>query len=189
MSTQLVRRKGTMLDQLNKASEEYVRAREAFDAARVEYDVAREKFASVRRLAANVLSGSEWWHWRFTHDSVQFTGLKIGEAIVEALEGHAYASAWKHYEKNEPYRPAMTLEQLQDTLERGGFEFRSTAALREVNAALMNLPKVERAGASGYRVKNHDEILKVMKPKPELAPEPVMEAPIYAKQDDDDVPF
>ena len=184
--TPVIRRKGVMLEQLNKASEEYVATREAFDAARIEYDVAREKFASVRRLAGNVLGPSDWWSWRFTHDTVQFTGLKIGEAIVEALQGHAYSSAWKHYHRKEPYRPTMTLEQLQETIERGGLEFRSGAPLREVNAALMNLPRVERVGV-GYRVKDYEEILKAMKPAPE--PEPVMEMPIYAADSDNEKEF
>lgn len=195
------RRVEVMFSQLDKTSEEYIGAKDAFDAARVEYEIAREKFASVRRLASGVLSPTDWWTWRIEHEAVQYTGLKIGEAIIEALEGYAYSAAYKHWESGAPYAPSMSLEQLQETIERGGFEFRSTTALREVNGALLNLDRIERLTSGRYRVKDADDILKSMKPAKAETPKgmttvtvpmgmtPVTLPNLKSESDDDDVPF
>jgi hypothetical protein len=203
-----LRRVDTMLTQLNQSSEEYATAREEFDSARIEFEVKREKFATVRRLAQAVLSSADWWHWRAEHENVQFTGLKIGEAIAEALENHAYGRAFLYHQQKStaPFRPTLTLEQLQEAMERGGFEFRTTTPLREVNAALINLEGVRRE-ADGYMATNADEILKLMAPDPkpqpprhtppvpiwetdEVAPEPDPQDWQPVEIDDkDDVPF
>ncbi len=150
MATPLLKRVETMKVQLNQVSEEYLAIKERFDEARVTYEVAREKFASVRRLALNVLSSQDWWTWRSQHKSVQYTGLKLGEAIANLLENHAYDVAANYWtavarkEKKAEYLPMMGLERIQETLEHGGFEFRTSTPLREVNAALINAPEVEK---------------------------------------------
>ena len=166
MATQTLRRVEAMLEELNKTVVDYSQAKEQYDTARIAYEVAREKFASVRRLATAVLSRSDWWTWRTEHEIVQYTGLKIGEAIVEALYDCAYTSAWGHHHKNKPYEPAMTLEELQESMERGGFEFRTTAPLREVNAALIQFVRDERVVKEGrnYRLADSDEVLATMAP-------------------------
>jgi hypothetical protein len=165
-----LRRVDTMVEQLDRTADEYSAAREEFDAARVRYEVARDKFASVRRLAINVLSTQDWWNWRNSHESVQYTGLKLGEAISDALENHAYDAAVQYWTarahaargNNKPeYSPVMPLERIQETLERGGFEFRTTTPLREVNAALINAPTVKKE-KHGFKAARADEVLQEM---------------------------
>jgi hypothetical protein len=127
----------------------------------------------------------DWYIWRMEHERVQFTGLKIGEAISDLLESFAYNRAseyWARASKGErqTYNPAMGLEQIQEELEKGGYEFRSTSALREVNASLINSLDV-RKERHFFKHARADEILKEMRPN-----EADSDAP---KQDDDDVPF
>jgi len=160
-----------MLSQLDKASKEYVVAKEEFDAARVSYEVARETFTRVRQLARAILSNDDWWHWAATHSSVQYTGLKIGDAIIEALENRAFDAAldyWSSQGSREFY-PALTLEALQEEMERGGFEFRSSAPLREVNAALINLDPVQvikDKNHKTYTLGDANKILEFCRPDP-----------------------
>ena len=42
--------------------------------------------------------------------------------------------------------PEASLTQIQEALDRGGFEFRTSTPLREVNAALINLVGVKKDG-------------------------------------------
>jgi len=195
MATQRLRRVDAMEDQLNKTGDEFRRAKENYDAARVDYEAAREKFLVVRRLALGVLSKEDWYSWRMSRTNVQYTGLKIGEAIIEALETHAVESAREHFYKkdNPPFRPVMSLEEIQEAMERGGFEFRTTTPLREVNAALINLDGVKKE-AHGYKSALAEEILKMMKPRGDDKAEALAFATEVVnseakKNDDDELPF
>lgn len=165
-ATPLLRRVETMKAQLNQASQEYLAAKEQYDEARVTYEVAREKFASVRRLAFNVLSSRDWWGWRGANESVQYTGLKLGDAILFVLESYAYERTtpyWTAIARGEKaiYRPGMTIDSIQEALERGGFEFRTSTPKREVNAALINTTSVKKEKGLFSSVRA-DEILKEM---------------------------
>jgi len=197
------RRIAAMLAQLDQTSEEYIIAKDAFDSARIEYEAAKEKFASMRRLAISVLSRDDWYRWRAEHENVQYSGLKIGDAIAEVLETRAMDSASEHWKSDckTPYRPAMSLDAIQETLERGGFEFRSATPLREVNAAVINLDRAKKDG-QGYKYSRSDEVLGWFRPKPKQA-EPLDGPPpppedesfwetdqtIPPPQEDDNVPF
>jgi len=195
MATPLLRRVETMKTQLDQVSEEYLNAKEYFDEARVTYEVAREKFASVRRLAVNVLSPQDWYSWRSAHQSVQYTGLKLGDAIEFVLEGRAYEAAQAYWQEiarkgKSGYRPAMTLDQIQEALERGGFEFRSTTPRREVNAALINATTVKKE-KGWFTALRADEILKEMDFVKAIEHSRIEEEKALAAKmtNDDDVPF
>jgi hypothetical protein len=153
-----------MLEELHTAGDEYGLGREQFETSKIRFDAARERFAGVRRLAATVLSPADWWMWRTAHRNVRYAGLKIGEAIVRALEDYAFDAALRHLSAGAPFDPAMTREEIAATLEEGGFEFRSSAVLREVNAALIHLPNIHRRGKNRYEPKGADKILEVARP-------------------------
>ena len=165
VATTKLRRIAAMLAQLDQTSAEYIAAKDEFDSARVGYEVAREKFASVRRIAKDALSKHEWQFWLLEHANVQYSGLKIGEAIIQALESYAWTAASRFHGKEQTvpiFDPSMTLEHLQRALEYGGFEFRTTTPLREVNAGLMNLAEVTKE-ENGYKHKDADTILETAK--------------------------
>lgn len=178
-----------MLEQLDETSENYIEARDEFDAARVNYEVAREKFASVRRIALEVLSHEDWLHWIAGNSRVQYTGVKIGDAILEALDLRAFVAARDHFENKVPFEPGMTLQELQEAIERGGFEFRSTMPLREVNAALINLDRT-RIAKKGvrFRLARAEKYLEQLRP---VDWEAVSGGPteLDLKPGPDDVPF
>ncbi len=164
-----LRRVESMLEQLDRTVAEYITAKDQFDSTRIAYEVAREKFAGVRRLAASVLSSTDWWSWRYDHANVRYTGLKISDAIVEALQDRAFTAAEIHHNSGgkKPYQPGMNLEELQDAMERGGFEFRTATPLREVNAALIQLDRTRVTKDEKmrlYRLADADEILEMLRP-------------------------
>jgi hypothetical protein len=193
MGTPLLRRVETMKAQLDLVSAEYLEAKEQFDVARVNYEVAREKFSGVRRLAMSVQSNNDWYKWRHDHQGVQYSGLRLGEAIADVLENRAYEAAaeyWKIKATDEParYFPLLSLERIQENLERGGFEFRTATPLREVNAALINAPaETIKKEKHGFLAARADEILKEMDWVYALEVEKAA-AKIEPKPDDD-VPF
>lgn len=187
-----LRRIEAMKAELEHASNEYLGVKANFDEARVAYEVAREKFAAVRRLAMNVMTAMDWYFWRVEHEPVQYTGLKLGEAIPDLLETHAFRMAGEYWDKTisgQPatYAPFMSLERIQEALERGGFEFKSASALREVNAALINAPDTKKVRNMFSHVRA-DAILNDMKPDPG-PPDPPEPEPDAVPENEEEVPF
>lgn len=137
-----------MFSELKTASEEYSAAKEQLDAGRIRFEAARERFLGIRRLAADVLSEDDWLVWKATHERVKYVGLKIGDAIMQALRDRALNAAEVFHDSDgrTPFMPETSLNQIQEALEHGGFEFRTSTPLREVNAALINLVGVKKDG-------------------------------------------
>ena len=147
-----------ILAELEKTSAEYRDAIRNLQRVRGQFEAAREKFTGIRRLASEMLTSYDWYQWREKHPSVRYAGMSIGEAVLEALEGHAYASAFRHVVHEEEFSPDYTMQELLPALESGGFDFQTATPLRELNAALINLKGVEKRGTD-FRVSNADEIL------------------------------
>ncbi len=164
--------------ELEKTAREYTEAKESFEQERVEFEAAREKFAGVRRLASEMLTSQDWHIWRQNHESVKFAAMPIGEAIIEVLRDYAYGAAVDFLtssdnQDDQEFSPNLTTEKIVETLEAGGFEFRTTSPLREVNAALIKLDGVTKLELGGYQVANTGEILEMMRSF--IAEEPVEE--------------
>lgn len=146
-------------EELEKTSTEYIATRQKFERIRVEYEAARERFAGVRRLASEMLTTRDSWFWKSKHPNIHYVGMTIGDAIVRVLEDRAYDSAFEHARNpKHVFLPVMSIHQLLGTLESGGFEFQTTAPLREVNAALINLKGVSKT-ARGFKVSDAEQIL------------------------------
>lgn len=147
--------------ELDRAAEDYVEAKNEFEGARVRFGVARERFASIKRLAAAMLPSWEFYEWQGNHPNVQYAASPIGEAILSVLQGTAYSRALQHLEKKKgAYWPWMSMDSIIDTLESGGFDFRTTTPAREVNAALIRLEGVRKHEKKGvYAIENAGEIL------------------------------
>jgi hypothetical protein len=145
--------------ELEKSSIEYLAAKQKFEASRVEFAAAQERFTGIRRLASEMLTTRDWWMWVAKHPSIQYVGMTIGDAILRVLENRAYESAFKHAQNPQNvFLPVMTMNQLVETLEVGGFEFQTTTPLREVNAALINLKGVTKT-PRGPKISDADRIL------------------------------
>ena len=152
-----------ILDELSRATHEYVEVKHTFDQARGQFEIAREKFGTVKRLAAEMLPWLEWSFWQEEHPDVKFAGIPIGEAILAALRDHALKVAYEHVNHpSENFVPEMTPDLLVEALESGGFEFRSATPLREINAAVINRKGIIKR-ASGYRIEDADQILELIK--------------------------
>jgi len=147
-----------ILVELEKTSNEYSAAIQNLQRARGQFEAAREKFTGIRRLASEMLTSYDWYKWREKSPGVRYAGMSIGEAVLEALEGRAYASAFSHVVHQEEFSPDMTMDALLPALESGGFDFQTATPLRELNAALINLKGVEKRG-NAFRVSNANEIL------------------------------
>lgn len=149
-----------ILAELDRAANEYTEALSDFESARIRYEAARERFASVRRIANDVLGFSDWFDWRWKNKSVLYAALDVGDAIKEALRARALDMALDcSSDSGRQFDPSMTLDEIHDALESGGFEFKSTAGRREVNAALMKLNGVTKIEATGkYEIQDANDI-------------------------------
>ena len=148
------------LKELDDAASEYTDAKSSYDVALIKYEMAREKFAKIKELAIAMLGASDWLSWVFTHEEFKYVGIQLGDAINAALRVHAHfeASTFEPKGKSE-FRPVLNLDAITRKLENGGYEFRSSAPQREVNAALINLGGVLKGKYGGYQTTDADEIL------------------------------
>lgn len=113
--------------------------REALDIARSElakaqanYELAVKMYMAVRDHILALMTDEDRKKFNWSNINVyRHLGKRIGEVILEVLD-----------ERQEP----LTLEEIQLELEDGGFDFHSKTPLREINAALINHPRVERVG-------------------------------------------
>lgn len=160
MATDKPQRIQAILGELNRAAMDYIYAKASYETTRVTFEAAREKFAGVKRLASEMLTSMDWYMWRQEHPNAMYAAMPIGEAILEVLDNHTYAVAFAYAEGGaDKFRPFMSMEKIVEALESGGFEFRSTSPLREVNAALINLAGVTKT-SSGYQRDDAEETLK-----------------------------
>jgi len=68
--------------------------------------------------------------WRDALKSVRFVGVRLADACVAVLQE----------------RKRLTQEELTDELNRGNFRFRTNSPFREIHAALLKNPQIERDG-------------------------------------------
>ncbi len=148
--------------ELDKCAVEYRAAKDQFEKARVEFEIAREKLTGVKQLAANMLTDSEYRNWGWNHLDVVHAGVPIGDAISYALWNHAWDNAVECYKNIEecPYAPDLSLDRISDDLEKGGFDFRTSTPLREINGALLQLKGVEKLSNGNYKRVDSYEIYK-----------------------------
>ena len=157
-------RAAAMVDELNKAVEEYEAALAEFEIFRQRYEAAKEKFIGVRRLAADVMPASDMYDWEHEHPDIQMVGLDIKDAILTILRRHAVDSAdtaITSKDKTE-YNPTMFTTSIYDALDRYGFAFRTGTPRREVHAALLHLKGVTKVGTMRYAIEDADDIYKNM---------------------------
>src|SRR5204863_5288489 len=117
-----------ILTELDRVSAEYVETQKQYEAARVHFMAARERFASIKRIAADMLAWGDWYDWQEEHSNVRYAAMTIGEAIREGLRVRAFdaaAAAGQSADPKAKFQPGMTLDDIVDALTSGGFEFRS----------------------------------------------------------------
>lgn len=152
-----------ILDELDRVAAEYAEAQRAWESARVHFKAARERFASIKRIASDMLAINDWYQWQEAHSNVRYAAMTVGEAIREALQVHTFSAAHEIADSDDPsperFEPSLTLDQIANMLEAGGFEFKTAAARREVNAALMRLDGVKTLENGCYELEDAAEIL------------------------------
>ena len=154
----------TILQQLNVAADEYTAANEVYITARVEYELARERFAKTKDMAWAMIGQSEWMKWSENHPNLEYTGTALGTAITGILGHQAWITASEYDQKsNKRFNPALDLESISRHLEQGGYEFKSTAPLRETNAALMKLNGVAKTRFNTYQINEAESYLEYFK--------------------------
>jgi len=192
--------------ELDKLAKEYISARDEFESTRQVFEAAREKLVAVRKVAPEVM-GNEWHAWTRKHPEVRLVGLETGEAIVAVLQNHAYAAAsaritslGKTPDEQKAYDPFLTPQQILDSLDNQGFEFKTAAPRREIHAALLNLKGIVKnpdASWVEYAVEDHEEVHRSMREVYGLPRDEDQDAPggedgpsLFAETTaDNDVPF
>lgn len=151
-----------ILEELDRDFNTYQAAKEQLETARTRLEIARQRFVATKTLASEA-AGIQWYAWLRQHPQLRYFGTPIGDAILNILELRCYISGANFVQgEASRYLPQMTITQIADELEQGGFEFTSTAPAREVNAALINLKGVEKIGTT-YRFERAQEILNELK--------------------------
>lgn len=151
--------------ELDKSAGEYLQVKQQYEMARIAFEAARERFSGVRRLANEVLTPEDWFDWKFKNESVQLAALPIGEAIMEGFWSHTFDTAYAHVVKHKEFKPQMSLHELCQLLEKGGYDFRTTTPLREINGALMNLNGLVKLETGEYQREDAAEILENVRKK------------------------
>lgn len=145
--------------ELDTDADNYTHAKSSFDISRVHFEAARDRLAGTKRLASEILDPYEWYTWREEHPHVKYAGTVIGEAILDVLVDYAYGKAFDFLDSTSPtYDPSLTLEEITEALESGGFDFRSSTPAREVNAALIHLTGKVKS-ARGYATADAEAIM------------------------------
>ncbi len=182
-----------IMGELNRAAEEYVEARGHFEAIRVQFAAAKEKFAGIRKLAAEMLPGTEWHQWQEDHRDLALCGLGIGDAILNVLSQKAYNAAFDNITSKgkTKYAPMMFLEEIVEEVENGGFEFDTATPRKEVSAALINLKGVAKLANGRYQSADHAEILQNMKNAlgPAIVEAQEEEEQMARQEQEEEVPF
>lgn len=155
----------TVLAELDRAAMDYVDAKKNFERARIAFEMARTKFTGIRQLAGQMLLPQDWVAWHQRHLGVRFAAMPTGDAIITVLRSHAYSQATVHFNSNgkQKFAPAMSLQAIATTLEQGGFEFQSSAPLREINAALINLQNVTKTESGLYETNDAQSLFEMVR--------------------------
>jgi len=160
VSTIQTSRMAALLRNLDKAAQEYQRTKTLYDRARVDFEMAEGQFTRTKELASEMMTKLDWYHWQSDHPTVRYAATQIGPTIIQVLGDQAWLGALEFLQGNvEQYLPALFIESIANELETGGFDFRSTSPLREINAALINLAGVLKTDQGAYYVANTNEIL------------------------------
>lgn len=159
--TEKPKRVKAILEELNAAANDYIQSKDWFQEYQVRFEAAREKLAGILQLAATMMPAYDLFEWQKNNTNVKYVGMSIGDSIIVTLQSRAYDVAVRHVrKKTEIFFPWTTKDGIVTELESGGFDFRSTAPLREVHAALIHLDGVtEDASKSLYKATNADELL------------------------------
>lgn len=167
-----------ILDELDRAANEYVENHKRIQEAQVHFKAARERFASVKRIAADMLSFGDWFDWQDRHGNVRYAAMTLGDAIREALRDRAFAAASDATHSETPvspvvamaaFAPTMTADEIVVALETGGFEFKG-APRRQIHAALLQLDFVTKNEDRGeYAIEDAEEILQMFLSEHEAA--------------------
>ncbi len=152
--------------ELDRAANEYVEAHKVYQETLVHFRAARQRFASVKRVAAEILSFTDWYDWQEHHGNVRYAAMTIGEAIREVLREKAFEAAAEagHSQPASAthFFPSMTMEQIIEALEAGNFEFKG-APRRETHAALLKLEGVIRNDEKDeFTIEDANEILQMV---------------------------
>jgi hypothetical protein len=182
---------GAILGQLGTAAEEYISARAEFEKAKTNFEAARDKLSAIKRIAVDVLDRHQWYMWQAENESVKYAGLSIGDAIRDALWENAYDAAIQvHNKQTTKYSPSLHIDQIEEALEDGGFEFRGTPK-REIHAACIRLDGVEKIGESSrFRLTDYLNILEQIAGKEAVEATFLgIDAPLVGTEQENDVPF
>ena len=147
--------------ELDKTAKEYLVAKQALDIARITFESARERYSGLKKHANSILQGTAWYEWQYNHRDVQYAATQIGSAIADVLWNHAFMVSYECSKNNSPYdeyEPSMSIQEIASALEEGGFDFRSTTPMREVNAALIQLKNVVKLESGDYQIEDAKSI-------------------------------
>ena len=148
-----------ILAELQRDADSYLQTKAEFDAIKFQFQLARERLTTTRRLASEVMGGTDWRDWRDAHPAVRYAGLPVGEAILNVLEDAAHKAAFRHVNGEvKRFQPYYMLEAIVHQLGEGGYEFRSASPYREINMALTRLSGIEKNNDM-YAIKDADRIL------------------------------
>ncbi len=164
---QIPERVRVILDELNNAAYDYQRARDEYQRAQLAYDLGRERLVSLKKLGAEVMGWLPWYQWLQEHEEVRFTGESMGDAVLNLLRNQIHEEATKAAnDPNAKYLPWVNVDKIVEALEAGGYEFKSIAPQREVNAALINLSGVTKfpgqVPIAFYKAADDVEIFKML---------------------------
>lgn len=161
----------TVIAELDRAALEYVTAKNNFERARIAFEVAKTKFAGIRQLATHMLSPQDWAAWHQRNQGIRFAAISTGDAVMIVLRSHAYNQALAHFNSGGKHKfaPAMPLQAIATTLEQGGFDFQSSAPLREINAALINLQNVTKTESGLYEASDAQSLFEMVRKSKEGA--------------------
>ena len=149
-----------ILAELEKDAQAYLTAKAEFDGVRVQFEAARERLSTTRRLGAEIMSSWDWMNWRLSHATVRYAGVPIGDAVLDVLADSARQVAKEFLDGGlgPTFDPFMSLDDIAEGLESGGYEFRSSAPNREINMALTRLTGIDK-NEGRYAIAGAEQIL------------------------------
>jgi hypothetical protein len=164
------RRRATLDQELRVASKEYSDACEHQARAQDRVDIAAAKLGAIQRLAAECFDLTDWWRWSSEHPGLAFAGLKLSDAVIRALQNRVCESAHAFITTEggpdgDPDVAAMDGIETDDLIRllREGGAVLGQSPLRELHAATINHPRVERT-STGYKLKGGvDRIIDLMR--------------------------
>ena len=120
-----------LLDELNTQTERYVDLVNQLAKLQARLEVTERNLEATRDHIYAILSDTDEdvpSDWKEALKMVRFVGVRLGDACIALLKEHRVLNA----------------DQLRKLLDNGQFRFRTGYPLREINAALLRHPHVER---------------------------------------------